>query len=218
MLYAKLRKILIGYLLLISNSIMSLFIKKHPGEEGELSIPKETIGELDKSFRKFLAPFNIVKIKVFDTDTQIVYSTDPSIIGKLDKNNAELLSALNGISVSKYENEEHVWDLAEEHRINVKIVETYVPIYDSDGQIIGSFEIYKDVTTGLASATNVLIIAIATTSVIVFSVFAILIFMMRHATEKVNSMTIALIESIELNNGLKDAREVAERANQQLDA
>lgn len=201
----------------LRNSIMSRFIQKHPGGENEFSVPEEAIEELDKSFRKFLAPFNIVKIKVFDTDTQIIYSTDPGIIGKLNKNNAKLSSALNGMSVSKYETKEHVWDLAEEQHADVGIVETYVPVYDSDNRVIGSFEIYKDVTTELASATSVLIIAIATTSVIVFGTFAILIFIMHHATGKINSMTLALTKSNnELELALEHRKEVGEKLRENI--
>jgi hypothetical protein len=127
----------------LRDSIMSRFIQKHPRGENEFSVPKEAIEELDKSFRKFLAPFNIVKIKVFDTDTKIIYSTDPSIIGKLNKDNAKLASALNGMSVTKYETKEHVWDLTDERRSDVKFVETYVPVYDSDSRVVGRFNSIK---------------------------------------------------------------------------
>ncbi len=196
----------------LRKSIISPFLEKQPGGENGFSIPKGAIQELDNSFRKFLAPFDIVKIKIFDTDTQIIYSTDRDIIGKLNKNNAKLVSALKGVSVSKYETREHIWDLDEEQRTNVAIVEAYVPIYDSHNRVIGSFEIYKDVTSDLALATNVLIIAIVSTSVIVFGTFTILIFMMHLATVKVNSITAALTESNkELELALGQRRETEEK-------
>lgn len=176
----------------LRDNLLSRLLQERLGQGNGLFVSQEEMEEMDKSCREFLAPFNIVKIKVFAADTQILYSTDLSIIGQFNTTNSKLLSALNGVSVSKYETAEHVWDLAAEQRSDVGLVETYVPIYDSNGRVVGSFEIYKDVTTDLTSVAGTLFLATATTSVIVFGIFIILVFMMYRATAKVNSMTVAL--------------------------
>lgn len=107
---------------------------------------RDEIRELDRSLKPALAPFDIVKIKVFDLNGLIIYSTDHSIIGKVDKPNARLEVALRGGFDSKMETKENVADLRDEARFDVDVVESYVPVYNDRGNIIGSFEIYLDTT------------------------------------------------------------------------
>ncbi|MEJ2199815.1 MAG: GGDEF domain-containing protein [Desulfuromonadaceae bacterium] len=111
-----------------------------------LSITPQDIAPLDLRFRAFLHPFGIVKIKIYDLEHRIIYSTDKSIIGHLDPNNQRLQRALTGVNDSKLEYKETVIDLAEEAQIDVDVVETYVPIRSEQGAILGCFEIYANVT------------------------------------------------------------------------
>lgn len=101
---------------------------------------------LDDTFRQFLSPFNVIKVKIFSTDGTIIYSTDPSLIGKLDRGNIQLNKALSGYNSSKIQTKNKMTDLAFEPRFDVDVVETYVPIYNLNEVIIGSFEIYQDMT------------------------------------------------------------------------
>lgn len=164
------------------------FIGLHHGNEQLLSISQELLPELDQEMRAFLAPFDIVKIKVFNTKTEIIYSTDTKIIGKLNPDNPKLAKALSGSPVSKYETKKHICDLTYEEHDKVEIVETYVPIRGPDGNVIGSFEIYKDVTSDLAIADMTLIRAGAVLSVTVLSVFAALMFVIRRATRTITDI------------------------------
>lgn len=151
------------------------FIQWSPDQSEGLSIRQEDFSELDRRMRSFLASFDIVKIKVFNTNMQIIYSTDLKIIGKFDKDNARLAAALNGTPNSKYEKKGKVMDLADEDRFDVELVETYVPVRGSDNKIIGSFEIYKDVTSDLAMSQKTLIWATAVLLVVVLGVLAVLV-------------------------------------------
>ncbi len=47
-----------------------------------LTIPLAELPEVDRQMRVFIAPFHIVKIKIYNTEPRIIYSTDPTIIGK----------------------------------------------------------------------------------------------------------------------------------------
>jgi diguanylate cyclase len=102
--------------------------------------------QLDRHLRMFLAPFSIVKIKIYSEDCRIVYSTDRRIIGEVNSSNARLRNALAGHYDSKLERKDQVQDLADEVKFNVDVVETYIPIVDRNHKVIGSFEIYLDVT------------------------------------------------------------------------
>jgi len=144
----------------------------------------------------FLIPFNIVKMKIFDTETRIIYSTDSLIIGQLDRDNTKLAMALSGSVTSEYESENHVWDLSNEEKPeDVEIVETYIPIHGPDGKVVGSFEVYKDVTGDVAMANSISIRAVLVLSVIVLGIFAILMFVIRHAVKTINYNATELVES-----------------------
>lgn len=104
------------------------------------------MARLDRQLRRFLAPFGIVKIKVYNDAGLIVYSTDPSIIGRVDQNNLRLGRALQGDVDAKLEHKGTFLDLADEEILDIDVVETYVPIRGDAGTVIGAFEVYIDVT------------------------------------------------------------------------
>jgi hypothetical protein len=192
----------------IRDSQISRFFWPDATQEQFLPISPQRLSELDNHMRSFLVPFDIVKIKVFDIETQIVYSTDSTVIGEVDSNNAKLLTALAGTPTSKYESKGEVWDLEDEKRIDVEIVETYIPINNSEGKVIGSFEIYKDVTRNLAMANSISIHAIIVLSIIVFGIFFLFMSLTPRAIKAISST-----ELIEINEHLQqeiNARRQAE--------
>jgi diguanylate cyclase (GGDEF)-like protein len=124
-----------------------LLLHKTPEGTLRLSIAKENVELLDQRMRNYLHLFEIVKIKVFSTQGHIIYSTDHSIIGKSDTDNPDLLTALNGQVTSKFKTRDKIWDLVGEQRYDVDIVESYVPIIANNNIIVGSFEVYLDITS-----------------------------------------------------------------------
>ncbi len=114
--------------------------------ENNIALNKHEIDLFNKRVRKFLYPFGIVKIKVFDLDRVIIFSTDSNIIGMKVDENPRLDRALSGEIDSHQETKDNVVDLAEEQIFDVDVVETYLPVYNAAGKIIGSFELYLDVT------------------------------------------------------------------------
>ncbi len=111
-----------------------------------IAILDEAAPGFDKRMRVFLSPFDIVKIKVFDRTGKIIYSTDPSIVGVIDDANPYFLATLEGVVGSKQVTKESLRDLTEEERLDVDVVETYVPIRNARNEIAGSMELYIDVT------------------------------------------------------------------------
>jgi len=112
----------------------------------DLLIHKEDILPLDRNLRHFLRPFGIIKIKIYDRSKRIVYSTDHSLIGKLDVHNKRLTNALSGKIDAQLVTKDKIQDLAEEQLLNVNVVETYVPITSATGAVLGCFEVYVNVT------------------------------------------------------------------------
>jgi len=173
--------------LAITEYEMNRFFRLNHDNEDSLFISDEELPKLDRELRSFLAPFDIVKIKVFNPETRIIYSTDSTIIGRLDPDNEKLSTALSGSPISKYETKDTVWDLDDEQRTDVEIVETYIPIRSSNGKIIGSFEVYKDVTPALQMADRTLVRAGAVLTATVLIVFGILMFVIQRAAHVINT-------------------------------
>ncbi|MHC4440038.1 MAG: sensor histidine kinase [Planctomycetota bacterium] len=181
--------------------------QRHSKNDPFLTIPPAELPELDRRMRTLITQFHIVKIKIYNTEPRVIYSTDQTIIGRLDLNNASLSKALAGTPVSKHEHKDEVWDLDDEKRINVEIVETYVPVYDTDGKIIGSFEIYKDITPNLAMADRIWIRSWGTLAVTVLGVFAALMFVIRRAAKMIKVSTVNLTTTNEqLQQEVKDRK------------
>lgn len=118
----------------------------HPDGSSSIAIAGGKLPQLDRDLRIFLAPFDIVKIKIYSADGRIVYSTEKKLIGQLDEGNVRLYNALAGNYDSKLEKKEEVKDLGNESKFDVDVVETYIPIRDGNKKVIGSFEVYIDVT------------------------------------------------------------------------
>ncbi len=177
----------------LSDNQIEPLVSSRRNERLPLSVSQEELPKLDRAMRKFLLSFEVVKVKIYDAEKRIIYSTDSKIIGNIDSDNDMLATALNGTAISKYEREDTLWDLEGEQRYNVQIVETYVPIHSSDGKIIGSFEIYKDITDHLSMMQKHLIFAWTTLCITVLVVFATLMIIINRASKAINSRTNELM-------------------------
>ena len=111
-----------------------------------LVISPSTFSSFDNRLKSFLQPLNIVKIKIYDNHKRIIYSTEKSLIGKLDSNNKHLLKSLDGIVLTELKDRQSLTDLDGEKRFEVDLAEVYVPIKGSNGQIAGVFEVYTDIS------------------------------------------------------------------------
>lgn len=123
-----------------------LLIKCIPGQIEQLTISTNLLPRLDQEMRKALHPFDIMKIKIYAPDSTIIYSTEASLIGKTNQNNLRLKNALAGTVDAMQVTKETAHDLAGEALFDVDVVETYVPIKSKSGNVLGSFEVYVNVS------------------------------------------------------------------------
>ena len=130
--------------MLIDHDRDSLFSRRGI-DKLHLQVDPLEVSWLNQSFSEFLAPLDIVKIKIFSPDTRVIYSTDNAIIGEMVPQNKRLLRALAGEYDSHLETKEELRDLKDETAFNVDVVEIYIPIIVG-GEILGVFELYLDVT------------------------------------------------------------------------
>lgn len=144
-----------------------LFVKPH-GRPLELGGQGDGTMPFDTRLRHFLSPFNIIKVKIYNTGKQIVYSTDSALIGKVDEKNQRLQNALSGVVDAKMVTKDKASDLTDEPLRDVDVVETYVPILSPAGSVIGSFEVYMNMTGyreqirhGVILATSFLVLVLS---------------------------------------------------------
>lgn len=157
-----------------------------PSNKDSITLDKNSIKnkKLDEAFRLFLPPFHVIKLKVFSTDGTIIFSTDPSLTGQIERGNINLTKALAGFNSSKVQAKSETMDLKLEPQFDVDIVETYVPIYDLTNEIVGIFEICQDTTRFRDDAVRGIILAASALACILLVVFFIALKMVQFSTRE----------------------------------
>ncbi len=182
----------------VSTAVRDCEIRRYIGQhydnnESFLTIPPAKLPEVDQHMRVFIAPFDIVKINIFNAEARVIYSTDSKAIGKLESNNSSLLIALAGTPNTRNKSREAIRNMEYIDDDSINIVDTYVPMYGTDGEIIGSFEVYKDIRRNLTLAGKIFTRSWSALAVIVLGVFAILMFVIRNAMQTIRTSTANLV-------------------------
>ena len=147
---------------------------------------------VDGQMRDMLSPLRIFKIKIYDTDGRIVYTTDSRIpIGRLDVGNDKLTKALAGGVVSELQSSATVWDLEEEEKSVGVVVETYVPVSSGSptGDVQGVLEIYQDVSTTYARLPDVIALIVVASVLAMGALYGILYLVVRKADRIIREQT-----------------------------
>lgn len=106
---------------------------------------------------RYLKPFSMHKIKMYTPDKKIIYSTDATLIGKIDKDNQILDHVMtSGQPVSELQRKKVFVDLGGGKIEDASIVEAYAPTFDNNRQLLGVFEVYVDITTTRQEIVHVL--------------------------------------------------------------
>ncbi len=172
----------------------------------------------DTRMRNHLKAFDVLKIKIFNLNYKIVYSTDQKIIGQIDTNNKGLISAISGQVIPHYKKSSQFTDLKNETKFNVDVVETYLPMYSSDGHIIGAFEVYLDITQYRIAAIRFANLSVIIMGILLFFTFSFLFLLMRRGVKQINQYESILSELAIKDplTGLFNRRELMSRANDEF--
>jgi signal transduction histidine kinase len=178
----------------LASSEKDSFFSTRAGGEREIvgEISPDRLERLDARIRQFLKAFEIVKIKMYTPDGRVIYSTDRAIIGELDLGNRRLRNALKGRNDTELVRKDRVQDLANESKLDVDVVETYVPIYNDDGEVIGCFEVYMDVSRFRHEIWQIVSIAIVVIAVISLVVYGIAFIFLLKITRRLKDALSAL--------------------------
>ena len=142
-----------------------------PGKDTEIGLRGTEMFAFDFIVRDYLEHFSIIKVKVYNAEKRIVYCTDPMLIGKVDEKNQRLSRALAGYVDAKMVTKDKAVDLADEELRDVDVVETYVPIISPGKKIIGSFEVYVNITGYREQIREGAVLMTSLLSVVMIAVF-----------------------------------------------
>jgi signal transduction histidine kinase len=139
--------------------------------------------DVTDNVQQILKDFYLTKLKIFSKSGEVIYSTNSSDIGKLNKKSYFHNIVAKGQSFSKVV-EKNTMSL-EDQKITAHVVETYVPII-KNSNFIGAFEIYYNITNRVESLNQLL----TSTTVVLLSLSIILtgsIFMvLRNAAKNIS--------------------------------
>ncbi len=139
---------------------------------------------LEQDLRQFLHPFRIAKVKIYDVSGRILFSTEPNLTGEVDHDNFRLQRALRGQIDSHLEKKDALRDLADERKLDVDVVECYVPIH-FENAVVGSFEVYADVTRYRHEIVTTVADSVLILGSILLTVFGIFFFFVKAAAQRV---------------------------------
>jgi signal transduction histidine kinase len=84
----------------------------------------------------------VVRVKVWDPTTAVIWSDTPALVGRRFPDNRELQQALGGevaVAIKPLVKREH----ASERDSHAVLAEVYVPVVDERGRVVGVIEVYK---------------------------------------------------------------------------
>jgi diguanylate cyclase (GGDEF)-like protein len=157
-------------------------------EEDMQPVPAgEILAAFDQRMRKRLEqPIGVLKVQIFSLDEKVVYSTEPLSIGRVEGPNPRLKKALLGYSNSMLEKDlpGHRGESSGE----IDMVETYFPIRDGEGSILGSFGISTDVTKYRRASQTLLTFTVLCLLLAMLFVFGCAYFLVRKGDRRLRIM------------------------------
>lgn len=157
----------------VVNLIMSAEVDNllKPGPDGRLmlSVDEADLDRLNAQMYRYLKPFSMHKIKMYTPDKKIIYSTDASLIGRVDKGNEDLDDVMaSGEPFSELQRKKDFVELGGGRIEDASIVEAYAPTFDANHKILGIFEVYVDITKTRQEISNVLILTMSALAIVLF--------------------------------------------------
>ncbi|MEG3638030.1 diguanylate cyclase domain-containing protein [Magnetococcus sp. PR-3] len=165
----------------------------HPLVESPLGIRKDRLPQnFLKTIDQFTKEFNLEKVKVFNSDGLIVYSTDAKDIGRINNKPYFTQQVAQGVPFTKLVRRQQA---SMEGSFQTKdVVETYVPIVKS-GHFFGAFELYYNVSDRLLNLEQVvrrtsyaMLALIATLALLLFIVLLKAMGQMGQTAEKISKL------------------------------
>jgi len=166
-------------------------------------IPDYIVEELDG----ITSDLGLIKIKFFQPDGTIIYSTDIADIGKINRHEYFHAIVAKGRGYSKLVRKQT--NSLEEQTYDIDVAETYVPIM-RDGHFAGAFELYHDVT-GQTAQLNSLTVQSSLVPAVVAALFVLMVMKTLH------NLKVSMIEQRQAEADLTEALDAAWQLTESLE-
>ncbi|MCU7846050.1 MAG: hypothetical protein KZQ93_19620 [Candidatus Thiodiazotropha sp. (ex Monitilora ramsayi)] len=136
---------------------------------------------LDRAIKRLLLDTVVVRLKIYDKEGIVAYSTKTSQIGSGQEDNDGFRSALKGrpTTVLIYRDTFNFFDQEVEDE---NLVQTYVPIRVSrSGEVIGVFEVYSDISDYVSQSNQTIIIVSVIVTVVMMILYSFLLLHIKRA-------------------------------------
>jgi len=150
--------------------------------------------EFTAAIGKLMRDNSVVKIKIYNPDGIVVFSTNPAQIGSDQRNNAGFVSAINGrvADALVYHDSFNRFDETSEED---NLMQTYIPIRASAmSPVAGVFEIYTDVNDLVHQIERTEFIIMAGAMLILSALYAVLLLIVRRARNIIDSQNQTIRE------------------------
>ena len=165
----------------------------HPGSPIHRQLPPE----LAESIKTLMRGQSVVRIKIYNRQGVVVFSTKPSQIGHDQRDNAGFIAAINGDvgNTLIYRDTFNSFDRATEED---NLMQSYLPVRHSPvDPIRGVFEIYTDVNNLVHQTERTEFIILSGAILILSVLYVTLILIVRHANEIIEQQQHTILERTE---------------------
>jgi two-component system cell cycle sensor histidine kinase PleC len=180
-----------------------LWTRSGPLMETLASVDRDTlkdrpeVAQLRTDIMSFIADAPIYRVKIFDRDGDIIFSTDPNQIGWNVRDRPGFATAITG-AVKNELARKNSFSLTESVTVDRDLMSSYIPIYrnGSGGEIIGVFEVYDDVTLFLRDINRGIALQVVLVLLTTLGVYLVLIWYVRRGDQMLRAEHARSIELV----------------------
>jgi signal transduction histidine kinase len=138
------------------------------------------VAQLRADILSFIEDAPVYRVKIFDTDGDIIFSTDSKQIGANVRDRPGFATAIAG-TVKNELARKNTFSLTESVTVDRDLLSSYIPIYrDWPGsEIVGVFEVYDDVTRALREINRGIALQVVLVLLTTLGVYLVLIWYVR---------------------------------------
>ncbi len=171
--------------------------KRKQGSVSQNNIPEI----LDTHFRQLISGTKVDRIKIYDVQGVVIFSTKPNQVDQNQAENPGFISAMNGKVLSKliYRDTFNAFD---EETEDDNLIQTYLPVRQGPTKpIVGVFEMYTDVNSLVARAENLQLIVAGGVAIALSLLYGVLLYIASRAKTIIQAQQAVIrdrSESLEL--------------------
>jgi signal transduction histidine kinase len=146
------------------------------------------VAQLRTEVMSFIEDAPIYRVKIFDKDGDIIFSTDPNQIGWNVRDRPGFATAITG-TIKNELARKNTFSLTESVTVDRDLMSSYIPIYRNGpgSEIVGVFEVYDDVTLFLREINRGIALQVAIVLLITLGVYLVLIWFVRRGDQLVRA-------------------------------